>query len=543
VEEKRAGRGRHIARAGRALFVGGGEEGRMAAIETSREAAQPRWIALGWTLLRAPLLLALLYLFRAPVLDLIESTVDIVWIAEFAIQVLSTPASRMFLWAGAFAALWAIGWTARRYGGRYGYASAVGAGVVATAAIGEVTGGGLKMAAPALVLLGANWAPLAILARVGLTPPRLNALVAWPPAIAEGLFASRWLGRVQALALGRAPTLAEQPALWPGAALTAAALAVFALSAPLAPLERALRDGPNVRVFATGNFNGLALDATGTHLFATGHGAPRVLRYATDDLAAPPIEASVETGGAQGLAYDPAADEVYVFNTDTRDVLVLAGDDLALKRTLPAPELSPGDPWILIEPHSDTITLASEADAQTGSAIVIFDRATGAVRERRVEEAGNLLTHPDAPILYMSFFRRWQGVIAYDLSTRQIVGEGPTDSRMDRLAYDPARDELLATSPVEGRILRFDARTLAPKGAIGAMFGVRVLAVDATRGVVLAGSLATGKVAMIDLATGRMIRDWYLGPWLRSIVVRPDAGVAYVSSQGTLYELRYADAE
>jgi hypothetical protein len=35
-------------------------------------------------------------------------------------------------------------------------------------------------------------------------------------------------------------------------------------------------------------------------------------------------------------------------------------------------------------------------------------------------------------------------------------------------------------------------------------------------------------------------RRWYLGPWLRSIVIAPGTGIAYVSSQKSLYELRYA---
>ncbi len=493
-----------------------------------------------WLALRVPLLLLAAYVLRDPILDLVERTVDIIWITVFTIQIASTPVTRLVLWAALALGFFIVGKASERLGGVRGYAASVGAGAVLAALVGEASGGGLRMAAPVLVLLACNWAPLSLLQRVGLTWPRLRSLVTIPPAISEVLLAGRYLSWLHASLNNREPATTEEPAKWPGALVAALALALFANAAALSPFERMIRASGDVRVVAHGNFNGIALDESGAHLFVTGHGVERLRRYDVADMSAPPLESAIETGQAQGLAYDATHAEVYVYNEDTREILVLDGPSLALKRSLPAPDLSTGDPWIAIEPISNTVTLASEADQQAGSPLIIYDRTSGEVLARRTEEAGNLLVAPAAPVVYLSFFRRVQGIAALDLVTRDIAVFQSTDVRLERMVFDPISDEVLAAMPTAGEIARFDPRTLAPKGTFPVMFGVRVMAIDQVRGVMLTGSLATGQVALVNLADHQVQRTWYLGPWLRSIALDPARGAAFVSSQGTLYELRYA---
>jgi hypothetical protein len=100
-------------------------------------------------------------------------------------------------------------------------------------------------------------------------------------------------------------------------------------------------------------------------------------------------------------------------------------------------------------------------------------------------------------------------------------------------------NEILLASPAQSRIERYDAATLAPKGYIKSIFGVRVLAIDPLRHILFAGSLATGEVSTSDLATGRQLGRFYLGPWLRTIQVDPAHATAYISANGALYKLRY----
>ena len=304
--------------------------------------------------------------------------------------------------------------------------------------------------------------------------------------------------------------------------------------------EQAMRSGPDVRVFAFGDFNDIAFDAADNRLLVTGHGVPRVLGFDVTDLDAKPIKADVKTGFAQAFELDPGKNELYIYNGETQEILVLEARNLTLKRKIPAPDISPGDPWIRYCQRSKTLTIASEADEQKGDPFVVFDSNSGAVLDKRDLEAGNLLVHPEKPILYANFFRRVCGVVAYDLETRAILAKAETQIRTDRMAYDPLHRELLMASPTESVIQRFDALTLAPKGEFKTLLGVRVIAMDEANDAMLVGSLFTGRIALVGLSDHKVRRVWYLGPWLRSIVIAPGTGIAYVSSQKSLYELHYS---
>jgi hypothetical protein len=160
--------------------------------------------------------------------------------------------------------------------------------------------------------------------------------------------------------------------------------------------------------------------------------------------------------------------------------------------------------------------------------------------DRRAEQAGNMVAHSSEPIVYLSFFRREAVLLAYDVGKKAIVARAPADTRVDHVAFDMKTNEVLVTSPIESRIQRFDAATLAPKGAYPSIFGVRALAIDHTNDALIVGSLATGKVALMGLSDRKIRRSWYVGPWLRHIVLAPERGVAFISSNGGIYELRYA---
>lgn len=487
-----------------------------------------------WAALRLPFALIILYALRAPLIDLIERLFDIIWITQFVIDLASTPLTRFAAFVALMGVFTAIAVFARaRFGAARAYPIALaGAGVLSLAVI-VGTGTGLKWLVPPLLLLATNWAPDAVLARLGLTAPRMRALIAYVPGVSEALFTDRFL------AWARGRVHAAMPAA--GALMAALALAATLHGGELAKVERALRAGDDVRLVDDGNLNGLSLDSSGRYLFATGHGASHLLRYDLEDLAAAPVASPEPSDGAQGLAYDPGHNEILLYRASDQAVVALDARTLALVRTIPAGELSPGDPWIIYDRITDTVTLASEADVQVGQPFVVLDRLTGAVRDVRPLDAGLLALNPNAPVLYVSFFRRGRGVLAYDIARSEIVAEGPSDARMDRLGFDPVSNEVLVPSPMESRILRYDPNTLELRGSFRVMFGVRELAIDPTRNVMLTASIATGKVAMVDMATRRVVRTWYLGPWLRTIVLSPERGRAYVSSNGALYELRYAE--
>ncbi len=502
--------------------------------------AVPAFLCLLWAFGRGLLLLGLAYLLRHPLLNVIEGAFDIVGITEFAIDVAGTPLTRLILVVTAGIAYFVAAIVSARLFPRHWYPLALSCAALGTAVFTWKAGGDVPTMALVVILLATNWVSLPLLKRIGISSRFLARIISIPPALAEVFLASRFLDWVGSLLRREAGAVqADVPRILPGALIASLVLAILVPGDKLARFERAMRTSPDVRVFAVGDFNDIVLDSRENRLLATGHGVPRVLGFDVANLAARPIEADVETGNAQAFDFDPASGELFIYNAAVRKILVLESRTLALKREIDAPDISPGDPWIKHCPHSGTLTLASEADETEGKPFVVFDRASGAVLAELDIEAGNLLVNPEKPILYANFFRRVSGVVAYDLKKRTMIAQAPADARTDRMAFDPVHQEVLMASPAEGHIQRFDALTLAPKVPFKGILGVRVITVDEANDEMFVSSLLTGRVALMGLTDRKVKRVWYLGPWLRSIVIAPGTGIAYVSSQKALYELKY----
>jgi hypothetical protein len=152
------------------------------------------------------------------------------------------------------------------------------------------------------------------------------------------------------------------------------------------------------------------------------------------------------------------------------------------------------------------------------------------------------MLHPRRPLLYMSFMRRSRDLLAYDIDSNRIVRRQETHPRIDQMAFWEDRSEVLIVSPLHSAVLRYDAETLEPKGEFKAPFGVRTLAVDDRRNLLLSGSLVNNRLAVIDLESGRWLATFRLGPWLRAIALDTDDGIAYVSSRYGVYRVEYAAA-
>lgn len=487
-----------------------------------------------WALLRLPFLLGLAFLLRNPILGFVERAIDIDGVTKYSIVILSTPLSRVASVCVLTLLLYAF-WIVisrtltdfRAYGGM------LAASAVLLLILFAVADMNLAFAMPALLVLATNLWP-----GRGWTSG-WRRLMIFAPGVAEFFFLDRFFEWVRSLA-GKSPSSGRGVPTGLAACFLAAIAAVcMTNSVWLVRAEQALRMSDEVSLVATGDMNWIDIDANGRYLYASGHGLPHFHRFDLDNLQKPVLKSAVSTGGAQGFVLDEAAQEIFVFNTITKNLLTLDANTLALKNTLAVPDLSPGDPWIAVDRGTNTATMVSEADIQSGSPFIVTDLGNGLPLDRRQLDAGNLLLHPQRPLLYLSFFRNSNRLMAYDLAHREIVREVPTDARVDRMAYWPSRNELLVASPLESRVLRFNADNLLPIGTLPSIFGVRSLAVDDKRGWLLCGSLSTGMLVVNDLHSGKAVRSFYLGPWLRTIVLHPESGTAYVSSNGALYKVSY----
>ena len=128
----------------------------------------------------------------------------------------------------------------------------------------------------------------------------------------------------------------------------------------------------------------------------------------------------------------------------------------------------------------------------------------------------------------------------YDLQNRSVTHSTPGDRRAERMIFSRRRNELLVTSPMESRIMRSMPISCISRGYIPTSFGVRGIAIDEVRDLLLYGNIASGHLVVIDPKTGARLRSYYLGSWLRTIQLNVDSGTAFVSSRGALYRVNYA---
>jgi len=498
-----------------------------------------------WALVRLPALAILVYLLRQQIVDAIERQFDIFYVTVLVVDVVSTPLSRLISAAGLFVVLLLLVVCVRRLHPLVGYwILLVTAGAVIAVSL-NLAATSIRRALFVELILAMNLAPSPYMDRLKRFPKVWNTLMLAGVGLVE-LFLWReywqWVrDRSDRHGKGKSGPGWEIAATIPGLLLTCLVFAFVIRPQKLLAFEQVMRMPVEVQVVERGiSVNGIEMDPTGTYLYVTGQDLPRLRRYDVRNLSLPPILSDVSTGGAQGFAYDPLANEIYVLNTVTRQLLYLDAATLEHKRVVGVPDLSPGDPWVIVDPITDTLTVASEADLEIGVPFIVLDRPTGRVLGQADLAAGNVLLHPTKPWLYLTFFRRRNEVMLYDLQKRSVTHSTPGDKRAERMVFWRRRNELLVTSPMESRIMRFDADQLQPRGYIPTAFGVRGIAIDEVRDLLLYGNIASGHLVVIDPKTGARLRSYYLGPWLRTILLNVDSGTAYVSSRGALYRVNYA---
>jgi DNA-binding beta-propeller fold protein YncE len=493
-------------------------------------------LASTWEILRLPALLLIFLVFRRPIQGFVVEVFDLSRATLFIINVLSTPVCRAIYFAVSSLTLLLCAFTSRSLGRAYLITSFVGIILFVGACI--ITSRSILFAVPAIAMLTCNLAPSNITSSPASHLNRRFLVVAI--GVSEVLFFWRHVGGVLFGLLGKTlPSLPRWQWALPGIVISTAASAVLLNGSAFVPYEQALRSSPNVQILAGGDFNWIQLDATEQFLFATGHGLDRIRRYRLADNLSSFIESEVSANSAQDFAYDPTTNEIYVYNDATRQLLCLDGETLKLKRSTPLPDVSPGDAWLAVDPTTKTIVVASEADEQTGTPFYVVDQFTGKVISDANIEAGSLLIDSKNSIAYLNYFRRKRGVLIYDLKRGQISKEASLPSNSDRMVLRRPQNELLISLPIESRIARLDADTLQMKGSISTVFGVRTIALDEASNMLLSGSLATGMLEVLDVSNGRRLASFFLGPWLRTIELVPGQNIAYVSSNGAIYKVRY----
>jgi len=305
-------------------------------------------------------------------------------------------------------------------------------------------------------------------------------------------------------------------------------------------LGEKLHPNPAVEKIAEGGYNWIEFNPKQHLLYAVGHNVNYVLAYDTDHLGQPPRRSITQSGKPQSFGFNPDLQELYVYRADTHELLYLDAASLEVTRSLPIADLSPGDVWVNWQRGTDSITIASEADREVGTPFIMLDRPSGTMLASMPLPLipTNVAFNPDKNIFYFNSFKDTY-LVAWDMISHQVMHQIETSPRTDRLVYWPNGDEILVASPQDGAVLRYEAKTLAYKGRIETSLGARTLTLDTKRNLLLVGNFINNHMQVIDMNTYKPVASYYIGPWIRTIALDLDGGVAYVSTIHNLFRVEY----
>lgn len=101
-------------------------------------------------------------------------------------------------------------------------------------------------------------------------------------------------------------------------------------------------------------------------LYAVGRGTNFLLAFDLNHLDQAPKRSRQDIGKTQSFGFNPDQQEIYVYKADTRELLYMDASSLKVLRSVPIPDLAPGDVWIKWVYFNDSIIISSEADAEVG---------------------------------------------------------------------------------------------------------------------------------------------------------------------------------
>ena len=501
----------------------------------------------------APLILiAAAFHFRRQLVDFIQGLSGLEFVFT-VVHVYSSLGARLIVGGVAFAALAAVGVLSFRFLPKRTRIAVFT--VVCATIVGAVLwymGRGLRTGIVCGLLSGC------LVAANALSRVRWNALVADPPYArllnilfwfgvgAEMLLPRAYLAWIER---GRGGTREHSAVtrILPSAGLSAVALAAFAPFPALMYLGQILFMspaativfGPEYAVFSKYDVSDIARNPANGDVFLCGNGqkSPKVLRGGNG----PAIDTKISVGGNEFCELGGPRALVAVDNGSTDILLDIDPDTLNVRSRMPLPRMPYGEIFLAVQPKHNLVAVASEDEGGKGGgpAVRIVDLQRMKVIREINAEVGFLIADPTRPVIYANHFAKDIGVRAWDMRTGQLLATSNRFGRSDRMVFDAARNEVLATVPESGVIWRLDATTLLDKAPIHTVFGARGLAVDPARDLLLVSSFITNGLDVIDIKTGKSLRRYRLGPWLRDVLIVGDGGVAFVASRYGLYKVNY----
>jgi len=507
------------------------------------------WI-FSWAALRLPFLGLVLFLLRYQLLAWFEGMIGFMGRMDFFVFTISTISTRLLLFLFFAIAIgfwfWLIGKLNVSTGLKY-VLSLAGTfiGIYLSFSYLFLVQNALPSTAIIMALIAVNTLPYEWIAKLIGQGTWASPIFLAGVGIVEALFPQSYI--VWLMNIGQAKDSLKKWS-WLSGILVASLLWIFLLvpydNQRVFTLAERLHANPSVQKFAPGLYNWVELNPERGLLYAVGRGTNFLLAFDVNDLAKPPQRSREDIGKTQSFGFNPDLQEIYVYKAATKELLYMDALTLDVLRSVPVPELAPGDVWVRWLRMDDTIVLSSEADAEIGVPLYVFDRESGNVIATLPYPTypTELTFNTSKPLMYFSSFKKPYFAV-WDLEQYKITKQVEIESRTDRMTFAEKYNEVWLASPLDNGVLRFDADTLEQTGKIKTRLGVRSLTIDTQRNLLLVGNFMNNRLDVIEPDTNQRIASFYLGPWIRTIALDMDNGIAYVSTVRGLFKVNYIPTE
>ncbi len=280
-------------------------------------------------------------------------------------------------------------------------------------------------------------------------------------------------------------------------------------------------------------FYDIVLDPQANRLIVTTKNSPMAQVLCLDTLER---QASfpIDSGEVEDIEFDAERRELYHVDRRTGKVLVLGADDFRELRRGYIPRESRGSVKLALDHVSNRLVVSFENDN-----LFAVDRDTFDCKYISRPGNMNLLADRRNELVYLNL-ANLPNVWAVDFRAIRKVVEATAPVRNERMVLSETRQELYLPDPAGGKIWVYSTPKLELLRTIDADLGSRTLTLDADRGLLLAASVVSGYVRMIDIESGETLQRHYVGKYARMIQLDPSRRRAFLTlMKDGLYVLDY----
>lgn len=276
------------------------------------------------------------------------------------------------------------------------------------------------------------------------------------------------------------------------------------------------------------------MDYAGSQIFVTtGHSG--VVYVLSMDLDSLPKTFNVPTSELQDMTLDVNSREFYHVDRSTRNIIVINADTFESKIVGKISNPSTGSTTPALFKSLNRLFVGWENYDLV--AVNLNNFQTEAVFP--MDYMVDFLADEGNGVLYISA-NDSRTVYALDAKTLEMVHSAHGPSTNMRMVMSAKRQELYIPDPKRSEILVYSTPELKPLRKIPTQFGVRAMAVDDEHDLLLAASLVTGYIDVIDLNTNKTIQHHYAGKYCRVMALDNVRRHAFITiTKRGLFLLKY----